>query len=97
MAQWTADRPPLPRDWQKRRLRVFRRDRRRCQLAYDGICTGHATEVDHIDGNADHRLVNLRSVCSECHSERTKQQSADAIRAMHARARVPVPPHPGLL
>ena len=31
----------------KRRLRVLKRDGYRCQLRYEGICTGTATIVDH--------------------------------------------------
>lgn len=95
MAQWSADRPPLPPDWQKRRVRVFVRDGWRCQLGWAG-CAGEATEVDHIDGNNDHRLVNLRAVCEGCHRKRTQQQAADATRAMWARTRVPDERHPGL-
>lgn len=97
MAGWSTDRPPLPPDWGQRRMLVFRRDGRLCKLAYPGICTRAATEVDHIDGNDNHNLTNLRSVCHDCHGERTKQQAADGLRAAWAQTRVPREKHPGLL
>lgn len=96
MAQWSKDRAPLPRDWELRRQRVFQRDKWRCQLGLS-VCTGRAVEVDHIDRNDDHRLVNLRAVCSACHRVRTQEQAAEATRAMWARTRVPEERHPGLL
>lgn len=52
-----------------------------CQLAYEGICTGQSTDVDHIqavaDGGSDHHS-NLRGVCRECHRHHS---------AKHARAK----------
>lgn len=94
---WSSNRPPLPPDWKKRRAFVFRRDRKTCRLAYEDICEGAATEVDHIGDNDDHRTHNLRAVCHACHAERTKQQAAEALRAAWANTRVPRPKHPGLL
>jgi 5-methylcytosine-specific restriction endonuclease McrA len=94
---WSEKRPALPPDWQKRRIFVFARDNRRCQLAFEVICLGTATEVDHIDGNGDHHVRNLRAVCKPCHTKRSQEQAADAQRALWANTRVPRPPHPGLL
>lgn len=94
---WSSNRPPLPPDWEARRVAVFQRDKRRCQLSYEGVCTGHATEVDHIGSNADHTIKNLRAVCHECHTKRTQAQAARAQRALWAKTRVPRPKHPGLL
>lgn len=52
-----------------------------CQLAYEGICTGQSTDVDHIqavsDGGSDHH-TNLRGVCHPCHLHHS---------AKHARAK----------
>lgn len=52
-----------------------------CQLAYEGICTGQSTDVDHIqavsDGGSDHHS-NLRGVCHPCHLHHS---------AKHARAK----------
>ena len=94
---WSEDRPPLPPDWGRRRIVVFNRDKRRCMLAYEAICLGAATEVDHIGSNADHRISNLRAVCHDCHTKRTQEQAAEASRRLWANTRVPRPPHPGLL
>lgn len=65
------------------RPQALARDNHQCQLRFPGICTGHATEVDHIvavsDGGAD-ELDNARSACRRCHARRTAQ---DAARASH--------------
>lgn len=67
-----------------------------CALQYDG-CEGFATEVDHVDDNDDHRIVNLQPVCSTCHDVKTKKQSKLAARAkadlLHPRKEQ----HPGML
>jgi len=94
---WSENRPPLPPDWAKRRVFVFARDEYRCMLAFEGICLGVATEVDHVDSNADHSIKNLRAVCHDCHAERTRQQAAAALRSAWGRTKVPRPQHPGLL
>lgn len=94
---WSENRPPLPPDWERRRQRVFTRDGRRCRLAFKGICTGRATEVDHIGSNDDHSIKNLRAVCHDCHRKRTQDQAAEAQRALWAKTRVPRIKHPGLL
>lgn len=69
----------LPPDWNRRRQRILRRDPA-CTLQLPDVCTILSTEVDHIDDPDDHELTNLRGVCSPCHTERTKQQSANARR-----------------
>lgn len=97
MAWSESNRPPLPPDWPKRRAFVFARDEYRCTLAYEGICLGVSTEVDHVDSNTDHRLKNLRAVCHDCHAKRTQDQAAEATRALWAQTRIPRPKHPGLL
>lgn len=95
MTGWNPKRT-LPRDWGARKLKVFRAKGRVCALQYEG-CTGLATEVDHIDDNDDHRIVNLQPVCSDCHDVKTKQQSKVAARAkanlLHPREEK----HPGML
>lgn len=94
---WSQHRPPLPPDWEARRVLVFSRDGFVCQLHYEGVCTKGATEVDHIDRNDDHTLENLRAVCHACHTKRTQAQAAEATRRLWAQTKVPRPPHPGLL
>jgi 5-methylcytosine-specific restriction protein A len=92
---WNSKRA-LPKDWGARKLRVWREKGRVCALQYDG-CEGYATEVDHIDGNEDHRIVNLQPVCSRCHDVKTKRQSKVAARKkadlLHPREEK----HPGML
>ena len=86
-------RSPLPPGWDRRiRPRILRRDQRTCQLAYPDICTGRATEVDHIGDDDDHSDTNLRAVCHPCHARRTGRQA----RAAQPDRRRPTEPHPGL-
>lgn len=69
-------------DWRRARDAAMRRDQWRCQLRLEG-CQGAASQVGHIlavaDG-VDHRLTNLRSVCTACHAKRTAQQGNQARR-----------------
>ena len=87
----------LPKDWNKRRLRVLRRDGYRCQIAGPG-CLVTATEVDHMGERTDHRLEVLQSVCRVCHKVKTAKQSAEA-RALRPTLRLARDPesHPGLI
>lgn len=71
-------RATLPPDWSRRQRRIIRRDPS-CRLSLPG-CTILSTEVDHIADPDDHDDRNLRGVCSHCHTERTKQQSAEGRR-----------------
>ena len=93
---WSTTRAPLPSNWESIRQDVFKRDGFRCRLGWS-MCTGRATEVDHIRDRDDHRLSNLRAVCSECHEARSRLQSAKAARAKAALARPRARRHPGLL
>lgn len=93
---WSENRAPLPSNWDSIRKIVFERDGFTCKLAWS-MCTGRATEVDHVRDRDDHRLSNLRSVCSECHEVRSKRQAAKAARAKAALGRPRVRRHPGLL
>lgn len=70
-----------------------------CQLAFEGICTGKSTDVDHIiavsDGGSDHHS-NLRGVCRECHL-RHSAQHARAKQLKQAKQHLrPKPVNPGL-
>lgn len=77
------------------RARALRRDRRLCQLRYDG-CAIQATEVDHItpvfEGGED-EMGNLQSVCAPCHKIKT-QSEAQRARQKFSRKRPPAR-HPG--
>lgn len=84
--------------WRKTRGVVLARDRHRCQLRIAGVCTGHATEVDHrvshADGGTDD-LSNLRSVCTPCHRKVTSAQGN--AKRHRGSARRPTDVHPGIL
>lgn len=74
---------PLPKNWQKLRLRIARRDNNACQLAASEDCLGYCPpgdggECDHVGDPADHRPANLRWVCEPCHRERSAQQAVAA-------------------
>jgi hypothetical protein len=103
---WTSTRD-LPPGWSKIRAQVLQAQPA-CQLAYPdswptqthlASCAGTSTEVDHIGDPADHRLVNLRGVCTECHARRTSEQARAAVEAQHAKLTNPVhnQPHPAFL
>jgi 5-methylcytosine-specific restriction protein A len=74
--------------WKKKRARVLLRDQYRCQECKRCDRLTAAAEVDHIvnkarwmrergtlDGVDDE--VNLQSLCSPCHSEKTQQEAAE--------------------
>jgi len=61
--------------WQRRRLRILARDRRRCHW-----CGGIANTVDHLvprcDGGSNHD-ENLVAACTSCNSRRGAQLAAE--------------------
>ena len=64
--------PGYPSDWNKRRIRVYRRDNYECQScgAVGGMKGDHEVHAHHIvplgdDGN--HYMSNLITLCAECH------------------------------
>jgi 5-methylcytosine-specific restriction endonuclease McrA len=63
-------RPAYGTAWRKVRAHVLARDRWRCQIRLEGICTGQATEVDHLDPVAlngySYDLDRLRASCAPC-------------------------------
>ena len=60
-----------PEYW-RNRARVLRRALNRCQIRLANICTGTATQTDHIkpvsEGGTDAE-ANLRAACAECNAE----------------------------
>jgi len=88
---------PLPADWKTRRLACLERDHHQCQIRYRDICTGVASEVDHIrpasQGGTD-SLTNLQASCPPCHARKTAGEAAAARQAKYQRNRKPEP-HPG--
>ncbi|MCI2958231.1 hypothetical protein MN032_11030 [Agromyces atrinae] len=90
----------LPPDWEKRRLRVLRRDRYRCQhVRYDTgrKCAAFANQVDHINDREDHDERNLQSLCEWHHLRKSGSQGGTAAaEARQAREASSKPRHPGL-
>jgi 5-methylcytosine-specific restriction enzyme A len=64
-----------------RRLRVLRRDDYECQIRYDLICLGTATELDHIialgEGGADSD-ENGQSACRPCQLKKASNEGGRA-------------------
>ncbi len=90
---------PLPADWSTIRSRVLVLDGQRCQIRFDDICIGHATEVDHVipaaQGGTD-APANLQAACRPCHARKTAKEAAAARVAKYNRKRTPEP-HPGAI
>jgi hypothetical protein len=85
----------LPKDWQRRRQAVIRRDGGRCRR-----CGAPAREVDHVVPGDDHTLANLQLLCGRCHltkSAREGSTAAAAARTRHPSYRRPPEPHPGTI
>lgn len=64
------------KDWERARRLALQRDLRLCQLCLPRYRA--ATEVDHIvprSKGGTNDLVNLMSVCSECHAEKSKAEA----------------------
>lgn len=72
-----APRPEWKRRWEVYRLQALKRDRYLCQLCLPSKLTP-ATEVDHIIPRCKggtNEIDNLMSVCSDCHSEKSKREA----------------------
>lgn len=92
----------LPSDWPERRRRVIARDRGICQwIDEDGtatndsgetICGSPGTDVDHAGHRDDHRLSQLRLLCSKHHNRRSAQQGGQSFIPL----RRPPEQHPAL-
>jgi 5-methylcytosine-specific restriction protein A len=95
-------RDTLPRDWPERRRKVIVRDKGLCQwLDSDGlsrnldgepICGAPGTDVDHAGHRLDHRVSQLRLLCSKHHNRRSAQQGGLARTPL----RRPPEQHPAL-
>lgn len=63
--------------WKELRLSILARDKRMCYSPYPDVCTGQATEVDHlIPRSQGGRSVayNLRAICRSCNNEKSKSE-----------------------
>lgn len=102
---WTTDgssarRQELPPDWDQIRTRVGDRDGWRCQWPRQGraggICGSPANQCDHKKDRHSHRDEDLWMLCEWHHKQKTQSESAEARRAIQAKAKMPVERHPGL-
>lgn len=75
----------------------MRRDRRLCQYRYPGICTTHATQVDHVLPGDDHSLTNLKAICTECHKHKSSREGHESKRKRNAMRKRETKRHPGLM
>jgi 5-methylcytosine-specific restriction endonuclease McrA len=77
-------------EWKRARAACLKRARWRCELAIEGVCTGTATEADHLLGLAnDPQHTALAAACKPCHQQRTAAQGNEAKRR---RAALPFTP-----
>jgi 5-methylcytosine-specific restriction protein A len=87
----------LPKDWQRRRQAVIRRDGGRCRRCG----APGARDVDHIRPGDDHSLANLQLLCCRCHLPKSAREgstaAATARRARHLTHARPPEPHPGTI
>ena len=99
----TSDRKSrLPPDWPEIRIRIFQRDKYRCQwrVSPSGeICGQLATDVDHIQRGDNHADSNLQALCGPHHRSKSSSEGAKAKHAMkrqiQKRFARPVEKHPG--
>ena len=85
----------LPDDWESLRLSVLRDADWVCEIRYEDRCTGHATDVDHINRGDDHSRENLQAACRKCHLKKSSIEGNQARWAKHARKKRPPERHPG--
>jgi 5-methylcytosine-specific restriction protein A len=87
--------------WKKLRLQVLDRDGYRCQLRYPDVCTGHATQVDHVHntaaGGAELDADNCAAACSPCNARKSSAEGKAARARNKAKRFAARPLHPGLL
>ena len=95
--QGSTRRKRLPKNWPQIVAAIKRRDQGRCQATrHHPHCTGAGTDVDHINGDDDHRLEALQLLSAACHRAKTAREAAERNRARTA-ARTRPEPHPGAI
>ena len=97
MAWATSNRASrLPKDWERRKAAVKRRDHGRCRATvHNPKCDGKGTEVDHIHRGDDHRLENLELLNHYCHQDKTNRESSERNRKTAQMKKRPMETHPG--
>jgi 5-methylcytosine-specific restriction endonuclease McrA len=84
----------LPKDWNRRRSFVLRRDGFSCQIRLEG-CLGAANEVDHIVRGDNHSPENLRAACKSCHGKKSSAEGHAVQARRRALRKRPPDRHPG--
>lgn len=85
----------LPSDWQRKRMRVLRRDSYRCR-ATDSLgrrCDGKGSDVDHIVAGDNDDEDNLQTLCSWHHARKSSAEG-NAARRPRATLTRPAEQHP---
>lgn len=94
----TSDRrDTLPANWPALRAERLLIDGHRCTSTMrDGSrCRDRATDVDHPDDRTNHRVEDLRSICTWHHRRKSSREGAAARRPLSERRRPEA--HPGLI
>lgn len=69
----------LPANWVSLRKQRFKFDGHQCTAIVNGVrCPEPAEECDHHVRGDDHRLENLRSMCSWHHAKKSSAEGAQA-------------------
>ena len=98
--QWKGStrRSRLPPNWPELRAAAFKRDGWRCTVVEAGRrCVVLATDCDHVVPNDDHSLLNLTSLCSGHHANKSSREGNAAKAARKAAILRPREQHPGML
>lgn len=64
-------------DYRRNRAIALRRDKWQCQIRLADVCTGRATDCDHIvprSQGGSNDVQNLRAACKACHKKKTAQE-----------------------
>jgi len=89
----------LPADWPALRRATLERCGGRCEvLKKDGSrCRDKAQEVDHITPGDDHRMANLRGICTWHHARKSALEGVAARREANSILYRAPEVHPGLI
>lgn len=93
----TSDRKSrLPANWSQLVKEVWRRDKGQCtwRLPSGARCPRRGADVDHIRPGDDHRMSNLRLLCTHHHAKKTAREGVFGRRKKPGRA---PEAHPGAI
>lgn len=85
----------LPENWHAIRMPVLRDAGFVCELRYEGVCVGTASEVDHINRGDDHSRSNLRAACWRCHAKKSSMEGHARKRELRELRKRKQERHPG--